>query len=186
MERSTLSTAEQRKPVVVAAALQEFSRGGYHGTTIADVGREAQISSAYVFKLFPGKEQLFVAALDSCFDRVEAALEAGAGRATSDSPEAILDAMGEAYAALISDRTLLLIQVHAQSVAGIPRIREALQRGLARVTHLATSRSGAADEAVQHFIAYGQLCHLIVTARIADVHEDWAALLSRGIRHPES
>jgi hypothetical protein len=52
------------------------------------------------------------------------------------------------------------------------------------VTTLAKSRSGASDKAVQDFIAYGQLCHLIVTAGIEDVPESWARLLSEGIRHP--
>ena len=59
----TLSTAEMRVPVVTASAVTEFARGGYHGTTIADVARAARISPAYVFKLFPSKERLFVVAL---------------------------------------------------------------------------------------------------------------------------
>ncbi|MEK8225848.1 hypothetical protein NKG05_06905 [Oerskovia sp. M15] len=36
------------------------------------------------------------------------------------------------------------------------------------MTH-AKERSGAADAAVQHFIAYGQLCHLLVAADIESV-----------------
>lgn len=34
--------------------------------------------------------------------------------------------------------------------------------------------AGASDDAVQRFIAYGQLCHLIVTARIEEIPESWA------------
>jgi len=37
---------------------------------------------------------------------------------------------------------------------------------------------------VQRFIAFGQLCHLIVTAGLEDVPDAWAATLTRGIRHP--
>jgi AcrR family transcriptional regulator len=183
---STLSTAETRRPVVAASAVREFARGGYHSTTIAAVANEAGISPAYVFKLFPSKEKLFVVALEACFEQVVEALSIGADAATDQTPTAILDAMGGAYADLIRDRTLLMLQVHAQSAAEIPEIGQALRNGLAKVTTFAQSRSGADDEAVQRFIAFGQLCHLIVTAHIDDVPQAWARLLSSGIRHPEA
>lgn len=181
----TLSTAEERRPLVAAAALREFARGGYRSTTVADVAREAQISPAYVFKLFPSKESLFVVALELCYQQVLEALRAGADAAEDQSPGGILDAMGAAYAMLIRDRTLLMLQVHAQSVADVPEIGSALRAGLAEVTRYASRRSGADDTAVQQFMAFGQLCHLIVTAHVDDVDADWARLLSRGIRHPE-
>jgi len=181
---SILSTADTRRPIVAAAAVSEFARGGYYGTTIADVARSANISSAYVFKLFTSKERLFVAALDDCFDRIVAVISDGADASEDPSSDAVLYAMGGAYADLIRDRTLLLLQVHAQSVADIPEIGDALRAGLARVANFAKSRSGGSDEAVQRFIAYGQLCHLIVTARIDEVPDSWARLLSDGIRHP--
>lgn len=181
---SVLSTAEVRKPLVAASAVREFARGGYHGTTIADVARDAKISPAYVSKLFPNKDRLFVAALEECFVRILAALEEGADSADDQSPDSVLFAMGGAYAALVADRTLLMLQVHAQSVAENPEVGEALRRGIARVTEFAKSRSGASDDAVQNFMAYGQLCHLIVTARIDEIPEAWAMLLSHNIRHP--
>jgi len=184
-ERSSiLSTAEVRKPVVVASAVRAFARGGFHGTTIADVGREAKISPAYVFKLYPGKERLFVAALEDCFVQVLAALAEGADAASDQGSEGVLDAMGAAYAELIADRSLLMLQVHAQSVADVPEIGAALRAGLRSVTEFARTRSGADDDAVQRFIAYGQLCHLIVTADLEDVSEGWARILDHGIRHP--
>lgn len=182
---SILSTADARRPLVAASAVAEFARGGYHGTTIADVARTAGISPAYVSKLFPTKERLFVAAFEECITRVIESLEAGADAAPSQDPDVVLDAMGDAYAHLIADRTLLMLQVHAQSVAEVAEIGAALRAGLERVTTFAQSRSGASDAAVQRFMAYGQLCHLIVTAGIERIPEHWATLLSDGIRHPE-
>lgn len=181
---SILATADTRRPVVTAAALGEFARGGYHGTTFADIAREAHISPAYVFKLFTNKERLFVAALEDCFEQIVASIAAGADASEDQSPDAVLYAMGGAYAELIRDRTLLLLQVHAQSVAEIPEVGAALRAGIARVTNFAKSRSGGTDAAVQRFVAYGQLCHLIVTARIDGVPEEWAHVLSAGVRHP--
>ncbi|WP_245635897.1 TetR/AcrR family transcriptional regulator [Herbiconiux solani] len=173
-----------RRETVVASAIRAFSRSGYLGTPIAKVAEEARISTAYVFKLFPGKEALFVAALERCFELVLEALEAGAAGATEQTPEGVLDAMGDAYAHLIADRDLLMLQVHAQSASDVPEVRQALQRGLARVTEFAASRSGADDSSVQRFIAYGQLCHLIVTVGVENIDSNWARLLSEGITHP--
>lgn len=180
-----LSTAEERRPLVIAAAITAFARTGYRGTTVADVAAEARISSAYVFKLFPSKEQLFVGALDACYDRVLDAITRGGEQATVQTPEGILDAMGGAYAELIADRDLLMLQVHAQSAVEVPEIGAALRRGYARITEVASSRSGATDAAVQRFIAFGQLCHLVATLGIDESGERWATILAAGIRHPE-
>ncbi len=181
MPSRTLSSADARRPEIIDAALVAFSRGGYGGTTVTDVAREAGISSAYVLKLFGGKEALFIAALNACFDRIERTL---VDAHAIGSPAEVLDALGAAYAGLIADRTLLLIQVHAQSVAAIPAIGDALRAGLARIVRFAKQHSGADDREVQRFIAYGQLCHLAVTSGIADVDDDWSRILTDGLRHP--
>ncbi|WP_431958003.1 TetR/AcrR family transcriptional regulator [Nocardia lijiangensis] len=181
---ATLSTSDARRDVVIDAAIVEFARAGFHGTPTNAVATKAGISQAYVFKLFPGKTTLFVAALDRCFELVEKALSAGAARAGEASPEQVLHEMGGAYAELISDKNLLMLQVHAQSAADIPEVADAMRRGLARTTRFAKQRSGATDEQVQRFMAYGQLCHLITTLGLDGDTSDWAALLATGIRHP--
>jgi len=178
------STAEVRRADVLRQAVSVFARVGYHATPVASVAAAAGISEAYVLRLFQGKLGLFVAAVDVCSTTILSALEAGARRATGTDPEAVIDAMGAAYADLIADRDLLLFQVQAQSVTDIPQVREALQRGYGRIATFVQTRSGASDEQVQRFFAYGQLCHLIVTADLHAVHEPWARALTAGFRHP--
>ncbi len=180
---ATLSTSDVRRDAVVDAAIAEFAEGGYHSTPITKVAARASISPAYVFKLFPSKVELFVAALDRCYELVERALAKGLARADGAEPGKILHEMGGAYAELIADRNLLMLQVHAQSASDIPEIADAVRRGLARVTGYAKSRSGAEDGEVQRFIAYGQLCHLITTLGLDELDDGWAAILSAGIRH---
>lgn len=179
----TLSTAEERRRTVVDAAIAVFARSGYQATPVTAVAEEAGISSAYVFKLYAGKEALFVAALDRAFARVIEALRIGANASRADDPEAVLDAMGEAYARLIADRSLLMLQVHAMSAADVPAIATAFRAGMQRITAFAGDRSGASDEAVQRFIAYGQLCHLVVATGLTADDGPWAATLTAGIRH---
>ena len=94
--------------------------------------------------------------------------------------------MGDRYARLIADHDLLMMQVHAQSSCDVVVIREALQEGVGRITRFASTRSGASDDAVQRFMAYGQLCHLIVTAGLGTLDAAWARGLVAGIRHPEA
>ena len=180
-----LSTADLRRATVVASAITAFARNGYLGTSTAKIAAEAKISTAYVFKLFPSKERLFVAALDRCFELIRQALDAGATAAREQTPAGLLDAMGDAYAELIADKDLLMLQVHAQSASDVEEIRRALQQGIGRITEFVSLRSGADDAAVQQFMAYGQLCHLIVTAGLDGLDTSWAKALVAGIRHPE-
>jgi len=183
---TTLSTAEARRDTVLDSAILVFAQAGYLGTPITAIADHARISPAYVFKLFPSKEVLFVATLERCFQRVQVALERGADTSSDTTPEGLLQAMGAAYARLISDRSLLMLQVHAQSASDQPEIAAALRQGLQAITTFVKARSGAPDEAVQLFFAYGQLCHLIVTAGLENDTAAWAQLLTRGIQHPSS
>lgn len=77
---AALSTSDARREVVVDAAIARFAKTGYHGTPINTVASAAGISPAYVFKLFPSKVELFVAALDRCYELVEQSLATGAAR----------------------------------------------------------------------------------------------------------
>ena len=180
---SARSTAEVQRARVVSSAVKVFDHTGYHATPVTDVAAEAGISPAYVFRLFPGKLALFVAAVEHCYRRVVQALAEGADAAGGDSPAERLEAMGDAYARLIADRDLLMLQVHAQSAGDIPEVREAVRSGLASVVDVVRERSLADPAAVQRFIAYGQLCHLIVTAELDDVDASWARTLTEGMRH---
>ena len=182
--KTTLSTSVARREAVILAAMSVFASKGYLGTPVTDVAKRAKISTAYVFKLFASKEELFVAALDRCFEIMLAALSEGAEDCADQTPEPLLFAMGGAYAALIADRKLLLLQIHAQSAADVPKIAKAFRRGLASIVSYVKARSNASDEAVQRFVAYGQLCHLITTAGIDADESSWARILTMGIRHP--
>lgn len=176
-----LSDADTRRDDIVAAALTAFAARGFFATPVTAVADLAGISQAYVFKLFPTKEALFVAAVDRCYATILATLRQAAPQGAS--PDQVLSALAGAYARLIADRTILMIQVHAQSAGDVPAIRAALRRGLAAIVRETKALSGATDEAIQRFMAFGQLCHLITTADSFALNEDWAVLLAQNIRH---
>src|SRR6266436_8201419 len=106
-------TAEQRRQEVLAAAVAEFALHGLHGTSTEMIARRIGISQPYIFRLFPSKKELFLAAIDQCFDRVEAAFRNAARQPATDgdnfvgSPvEARLHEMGHAYLRLMAKREL--------------------------------------------------------------------------------
>lgn len=180
----TLSTAEDRRNDVLATAISAFAARGYFGTSTVEVAKAAGISQAYLYRLFPNKEALFAAVVKRCFDRFREALSEGAAVATGSSPEAVLDAMGGAYAVLIRDQDLLLVQMHAQCAAvSVPEVRRAVSEGYARLVEYARSVSGATPEQVQGFIARGALCNVVVSMGAEQVDAPWAATLSAGLRH---
>ena len=131
-----LSIADARRASALGAAVRAFAAGSYHSTTIGDVAAAAEISPAYVMRLFGSRLSLFLAALDECHDRIVAALEQAADAADSDDPEVVLDVMGAGYAELIADRSLLMLQVHALSACDVPEIAEKVRDGYRRVVGL--------------------------------------------------
>ncbi|MFI6445917.1 TetR/AcrR family transcriptional regulator [Kitasatospora sp. NPDC050543] len=182
--RRQLSTAEERRDTVLRTAIGAFAARGYFGTTTTEVAKAAGISQAYVYRLFPSKESLFVAVVEHCLVRVRASLEVGAAEAKSGSPEAVLSAMGDAYARLISDNDLMLVQMHAQAAAvSEPAVRDAMRAGYARLVEYVRGASGGDDRQVQEFFAVGMLCHLLVAMDATAVDAPWTRTLAAGIRH---
>ncbi|MFF1556272.1 TetR/AcrR family transcriptional regulator [Streptomyces sp. NPDC058279] len=178
-----LSTAEERRETVLRTAIGAFAARGYWGTTTSEVAKAAGISQAYVYRLFPNKELLFTAVVEHCFVQVRAGLERAAADAEGSAPEVVLKAMGDAYARLISDNDLMLIQLHAQAAAvSEPAVREAVRRGYARLVEYVRA-SGGTRAQVQEFFARGMLCHLIVSMGADEVDAPWTRTLAAGIRH---
>ena len=172
------STADARRATVVGCAVRVFARRGFHSTPVAEVAEAAGISQAYVFRLYPSKVDLFVAALEHCYALVREELTTGASRVPDGSPHEVLAALTDAYAGLVSDRDLLMLQVHAQSASDVPEIRAATRRGYASLVEHARALSAGDDAGVQRFLALGQMCHVVVAADLHAVDEGWARILT--------
>src|ERR1700730_19444113 len=71
-------TADERRTEVLKAAVAEFALHGLYGTSTEMIAKRIGISQPYIFRLFPSKKALFLAAIDQCFDRVEAAFRSAA------------------------------------------------------------------------------------------------------------
>ena len=101
-------SAAARREQIVDVAVEHFARTGLHGTSTEAIARGAGVSQPYLFRLFGTKRGLFLAVALRCHDRTIATFRAAARGATVAER---LEAMGRAYAEMLSDRTLLLSQM---------------------------------------------------------------------------
>src|SRR3954453_2243194 len=107
--KRTLSTAEERREAVLEAGMSVFAEKGFLGTPTMDVARAAGISQAYLFRLFPTKTDLVLAVAERSNQRIREAFAKAAATAKAEGRDPI-EAMGEAYGELLSDRRMLLTQ----------------------------------------------------------------------------
>src|SRR5437868_15075337 len=104
--KRSLSTADVRREDVLEAGMTAFAERGFHGTPTTAVAKAAGISQAYLFRLFPTKEELYVAAIGRCYERLSASMRRGAEQARAAGMEP-MQGMALAYLDLMEDRTTL-------------------------------------------------------------------------------
>jgi AcrR family transcriptional regulator len=174
-----LSTADERRETLIEAASRVFAERGYHGTPTMEIAREAGISQAYLFRLFPTKAELFGAVCERCLALLRDAF-AEAARAAKARGEPALPAMGAAYHELIQDREILLNQLHAHTAAASdPAIRKVMRRGWADLYALVTEASGESPEEIRRFFSAGMLMNVLVALDAADLDAEWAVALRK-------
>ena len=155
-------TADERRDAIVAAATEEFATGGLVGASVDAIARRVGVSQPYVFQLFGTKKELFLATVESCFDRIIGAFEAAAGRWTpgADDCATPLMAMGRAYKKLLADRTLLMMQLQSYAACSDPDVRAAVRAGWARLYRRVAAVSGSTRDDIHTFFAEGMLLNL--------------------------
>jgi AcrR family transcriptional regulator len=169
-------TADERRELVLEAALSEFAVSGLAGTSTEDVARRAGISQPYLFRLFPTKKALFLELVRRCFRRVEDVFTAAAGEALGE--EALM-AMGDAYGKLLEDRTLLLLQMQAYAASEDPEIRAATRDGYKKLWLLVERLTGLPFDRVVEFFAMGMLMNVAATLDLPAVDERWTSWCPR-------
>src|SRR5258705_1276666 len=144
------STAEERRRQLIEAAVPAFAAKGLHGTAVSEVTDRVGVTQPYAFSLFGTKKGLFIAALGHMHDHLEATFRAAAaGREGQDA----LEAMGEAYHALLDDRDWLLLQLQGYAACSDPEVRAAVRDRYAKLYDLVQRLSGAGQDELRIFFA---------------------------------
>ena len=131
--------AAERRDALIDAAVHEFAHGGLHGTPVDRIARQVGVAQPYVFSLFANKRELFIAAVERCFDTLAEVFTQAASEfdpATAPPDVDVLKAMGNAYVELLSsDRDYLMLQHQAYAACDDDDIRERVRAVLRAARH---------------------------------------------------
>jgi AcrR family transcriptional regulator len=187
MATQARQTAEQRREEVLAAAVEEFARAGFHGASTDAIARRAGISQPYLFRLFGSKKDLYLAAVRRCFRRTLETMQAAAEGLRG---EEALEAMGQAYGLLLStDPTMLQAQLQTYAAAlDDADVRQVTREGYGDLYAYVERVSGATDARLARFFANGMLLNVIAAMGFHEESEPepWALRLMIGCRESES
>lgn len=171
-------SAEQRRESVIRAAIVEFARAGYHGTSTEAIARRVGVSQPYLFRLFPNKQAIFLAAAERCLADTRRLFEEASDGLEG---EAAVHAMGRAYQRLIADdpeKLMMQMQTYvavaAAEAAGdheFGRTLRAAWEALWDSSHLAL---GADVNETTTFLAYGMLVNTLLSMGFPAGHRVWS------------
>ncbi|MGH2911168.1 MAG: TetR/AcrR family transcriptional regulator [Solirubrobacteraceae bacterium] len=166
--------AAERREALISAAVHEFAGSGLHGTPVDRIARRVGVAQPYVFSLFAGKRELFLAAIDHCFDRfadtfTRAAADFREGRGPEDC-EDVLMAMGRAYKELLdTDRDYLMLQHQAYAACDDPLVCARVRRRYAELVAFAGELSGADGERLDDFFSHGMALNVAAAMGVAEL-----------------
>src|SRR5580698_537550 len=140
-------SADVRRASILRAAIVEFARSGYAGTSTEAIATRAGISQPYIFRLFGTKKDLFCATYDAVTAAIEDAFVVAAQGLEGENAMA---AMGLAYLELLQDPDLLQVQLHGFAAAAAdPDIARACQQTFHRLWNLVTRYADVTPETMR-------------------------------------
>ena len=173
-------SAAERRESVIRAATTEFARGGYHGTSTEAIAKRVGVSQPYLFRLFPGKKAIFLAASERCVqDTIRTFEDASEGL----EGEEALQAMANAYARVIAERPerlMLQMQMYVAVAAaeqeGDHGFGEAVRAWWMRLWDSVHLQLGADVDETTIFMAYGMLINCLVAMGFPPAHRVWEGI----------
>lgn len=175
-------SAEDRREQVIKEAIIVFARSGYEGATTAAIAERVGVSQPYLFRLFPTKKDLFLAASERNMDDTLNLLRESAGGKTG--PEA-LEAMGDAYQEkLVSNRDWLLMQLQTFAACYDEDIQRRTSRSMQDIWAEVEKLSGLPIDERVIFFAKGMFCNVIAAfGRIDGTDPQWTPIIDALAAH---
>ena len=169
-------SAEERREQVVRAAVAEFSVRGLEGTSTSDIAKRVGVSQPYLFRLFPTKRDLFIAAVQYGVTQVR---DVFTKAAEGKYGPAALAAMGEAYQNLLmEDRQVLNMQLQQFAACHDPEVQAAVRGAMQGLWQHIENLSGALLGDRVDFLAKGMLCNVIAAmGRVDGEDPQWQPIL---------
>ena len=146
---------EARRAEVVDAALVEFGRYGYAGTSTSMIASRAGIRQPYIYALFENKRALFLACHDVLNDRIRETFHQAA--LPEDTPYERIRKMGLAYLGLLHDDDRVRCHLQVFAAAGSDDLKEPIWDGFNQLFEDVVEISGATRPEVARFFATGMI-----------------------------
>jgi AcrR family transcriptional regulator len=162
----------ERRSQVLRIAAAEFANRGLHGASIEVIAREADITQAYVFRMFGTKKALFLELIGAAFDDFSAGMADAAGGARGLDALAL---MGARYYESLADRTTLLLQLQGFAACGDAEVRDLVRARLGRMWDTVAGTTGLDPVTVKSFLAFGMLLNNVAALDVDELDEPWAA-----------
>jgi len=157
---------------VLAAAITEFARSGYAGTSTEAIATRAGISQPYLFRLFGTKKDLFVATYDLVGLRITNELTRAAEGLEGEDAKI---SMGQAYLELMQDPEILQVQLHGFAAAPAdPDIARSCRRTFDVLSDLFYDRTHGTEDDLREFFAMGMLINVMSAIDVLSVPDSWA------------
>jgi AcrR family transcriptional regulator len=169
-----------RRQQVLGIAAEEFAEAGLHGASTERIARRAEITQAYIFRIFGTKKALFLEVVVSAFDRMAEGMRQAAGTKTGRDA---LTLMGARYNEMLADRISLLLQLQGFAACGDPEVRDVVRGSFGRIWQTVAEITGLDAVTIKAFLAFGMLLNSSAALQAAELDEPWA----KGVRthiHP--
>ncbi|KMS69665.1 TetR family transcriptional regulator [Streptomyces viridochromogenes] len=173
-------SAEERRESVIRAATKEFARGGYYGTSTDAIAKRVGVSQPYLFRLFPSKKAIFLAAAERC---VEDTIRMFAEAAEGLEGEEALHAMANAYTKAMTEqpeRLMMQMQMYLAVAAaeqeGDHEFGEAVRAGWMRLWDTVHLPLGADESETTTFLAFGMLINCLMAMGFPPEHRVWQGM----------
>jgi len=176
-------TADERRSEIIDAAVVAFGAGGLAGTSTEDIARLAGVSQPYLFRLFGTKRELFLAAVDRMFERIDLAFEEAGRHPATDAPagqNASFVSLGRAYGELLADRALLRLQLHAFAACDDPVVRVFVRQRFADLVERVAGLTSVSPMELRTFFAEGMLLNVAAAMDLTEADVAWQRICEGG------
>ncbi|MFI8949142.1 TetR/AcrR family transcriptional regulator [Streptomyces sp. NPDC053750] len=184
-------SAEERRESVIRAAMSEFAKGGYFGTSTEAIAKRVGVSQPYLFRLFPSKKAIFLAVAERCLEETRRVfVEASEGLHGDEA----LHAMAEAYTRMIAEQPERLqmqlqtyVTVAAAEASGDHEFGEMVRKGWMELWDAVHIPLGGDVDETTTFMAFGMLINTLAGMGFPPEHRIWDGLYlsARVKRSPE-
>ena len=174
--------AAERRDALIAAAIEEFALGGFHGTPVDRIARRVGVAQPYVFSLFATKRDLFIAAVERGFQMVMDLFTESALQFKQDHPGDsydrvdLLGALGDSYIELLAtNRPKLMFQLQAYAACEDETIRERVSAAYRRLELHIGEITGSSEDEVKEFLSHGMWLNVQAALQMMDLDAacDW-------------